>query len=344
MTTQKTEAAKQGAATSAAVPATSPGNMSTRFSAMVMREYGTQIGRVELSPFQQRLIQHLFIKADMALNELEAKRLQSGKTTPPIVWANINLQKMAVDAVHRVELGLDALIPNHLHVIPYLNGKTQKYDVDLRPGYSGKDYYYREMALFPPDDIIYKLIYEKDKLEVIMKDAHNDVEGFLLKVENPFDRGDVVGGIGYIMYPNPKMNKVALVTMKMLKRSQDASGSDKFWGKDKESMQYKTIVHRTVSHIVLDPKKINASFAAVERDEYEMLEMAAQADVDENANRQIIDIEPQHAAKKESGHKAAKAQEQPEPDPPEMTEAEKQAAVEEEQQRMKESDPDAWDA
>jgi recombination protein RecT len=204
------------------------------------------------------------------------------------------MQKLAIDAVHRISLGLDALVPNHIHPIPYLNGRTQKYDLDLRIGYAGKDYYYRQMALEAPKDIRYELVYKTDSFSVRKKDEDNEVETYTFVAANPFNRGDVVGGFGYISYPDPLKNKIVIVTMDDFKKAQDAAGSDKFWGKWKENMQLKTIVHRTVTHIILDPKKINASFAKVEHDDLlsyeETDEMSVKNEIGHNANVEVIDI------------------------------------------------------
>ena len=74
----------------------------------------------------------MFIAIDTQIKNLEVKRLDSGKDTMPIVWSNINMNKLAIDAVHRVELGIDALIPNHMHPIPYFNKRLKLYDLDLQ--------------------------------------------------------------------------------------------------------------------------------------------------------------------------------------------------------------------
>ena len=91
-----------------------------KFTNMVIKEFGSTIGDlVDMSPYQRRLAQHLFVKIDTTLKELDSKRLASKQDgRQPIVWSNINMQKLALDAVHRVDLGLDALVENHIHPIP----------------------------------------------------------------------------------------------------------------------------------------------------------------------------------------------------------------------------------
>ena len=274
--------------------------ISDRFTGMVVREYSDSISNVELTAFQRKLAQHLFVKVDIALKDFEIKRLgqAGGDKKTPFTWENINLPKLAVDTVHRIELGLDALIPNHIHPVPYFNNRKNKYDLDLRIGYSGKDYYYRKMSLYQIADIVYELVYENDKFTVIKKTANEGVETYKLDIPKPFDRGQVVGGFGYIIYDNPQMNRVVIVTLDDFKKSQTAAKSNDFWSKHPDSMKYKTIVHRTVSRIVLDPEKINASFAHVENDEIQAIDNQkweeSEREVSINANQEVIDIETQN--------------------------------------------------
>ena len=149
--------------------------VSTRFTDMVMREFAGSIGVIKFSDYQKKLTQHLFVKIDAQLKDLEAKRLKDGKRVAPYEWANINMEKLAIDAVHRIELGLDALIPNHISPIPYWNGKKSKYDLDLRVGYEGKDYYRRKKAVEEPVQIIYELVYSNDDFAVIKQDRDNKI-------------------------------------------------------------------------------------------------------------------------------------------------------------------------
>jgi len=273
-------------------------SVSKRFTALVVKEFSSEVGEINLTPIQKKLAQHLFIKVDMAMAEAEKKRLEksNSKAKTPIIWQNVNMQKLAVDAVHRVSLGLDALIPNHIHPIPYFNTRNKSYDIDLRIGFKGKDCYYRKLALVEPDDIVYELVYSKDKFMVFKKDQGNDIESYTFGIPEPFDRGEVIGGFGYISYPKHEMNRLVLVNMADFAKSKNAAGTNKFWGAHEETMQLKTITHRTVGHIVLDPEKINASFANVERDESTSIlaleEGNARAEIGESANQQIIDVNP----------------------------------------------------
>lgn len=266
---------------------------SQRFTSAVVKEFSNQVGVLELTPLQQRLAQHMFIAIDTQLKGLETKRTDQNR--PAIVWANINMAKLAIDAVHRVELGLDALISNHIHPIPYLNSRTKLYDLDLRIGYAGKDCYKRKMALDPPKDIIYELVCKKDEFTPIKKSAKSEVESYQFDIPNAFDRGEVVGGFGYIIYEDPKKNKLVLVSKADFDKSKNlAKGGGKFWEDYPTEMKYKTLVHRTLAQIGVDPEKVNASYMKVEIDD---AAGAAERDIAENANSNIVDVEPEEELK-----------------------------------------------
>uniref|UniRef100_A0A6M3K2K1 Putative DNA recombination protein n=1 Tax=viral metagenome TaxID=1070528 RepID=A0A6M3K2K1_9ZZZZ len=256
---------------------------SHRFANMVVKEFSSEVGVMTLTPYQRRLAQHMFIAVDTQLKNLEVKRLDQGGADKgtPIVWQNINMNKLAIDAVHRVELGLDALIPNHIHPIPYFNKRKQKYDLDLRIGFAGKDCYRRKVALDPPIDIIYELVHEKDTFKPIKKSLTGN-ESYEFEITNPFDRGEVVGGFGYIMHEDPRKNRLIIVTKADFDKSKKLAKSDTFWKNHEREMQYKTLVHRTTEKINIDPEKVNASFLKVEIDD---TIQGAERDIDEKANK-----------------------------------------------------------
>ena len=264
---------------------------SEKFTAMVLREFQGTVGdSMEMTPYQRQLASHLFIKVNATLDELESKRQKNPnkQSQAPIAWANVNLNKLAIDCIHRVNLGLDALVQNHIHPIPYLNGKTSKYDLDLRIGYAGKDFYRRKVALVEPKNIIYQLVYSTDKFEPIMQNLDVSVESYNFEITSPFDRGEVVGGFGYIVYSDPTMNKLVLVPMKRIKRAQ-SSGNKEFWASSYDEMAYKTVVHVTTNALAPDPEKVNESYFVVETQDNEV-EVAAE--IAEFANSEPIDITP----------------------------------------------------
>ena len=253
-----------------------------RFTGAMMREFAGIAGApIDLSPDQRRLAQHLFLKVDETLKSLEAKRLQKGDSQKqPIVWQNVNMQKLAIDAMRRVELGLDALIENHISPIPYWNGKEGKYDLDLRIGYAGKDYYKRRFAVDPPKHVIYELVYANDKFRVIKKSAKNPVETYELEVTNPWDRGEIVGGFGYVIYEDETKNQVIVVPDKEFKRSESMGNTD-FWKKNPTEMKFKTVVNRVTAKLWPDPEKAPGSYHVIEAEYEAQDEVRAEAAIDD---------------------------------------------------------------
>jgi len=270
--------------------------MSERFTSMIIREFSSIMGNgsLVLNDQQKRLAQHMFAKMDATLQELEKKRLDKNETGKvAIVWANVNMQKLSLDAVHRIELGLDALIPNHISPIPYWNARMKKYDVDLRVGYTGKDYYRRKVALDSPKDVRYHLVYTNDKLTVFMKSKTNPIETYEFEIPEPFNRGEVKGGFAYLEYEDASKNKIVLLALSDFNKAKSAAKSPDFWSKYPEQMQYKTLVHRATDKLQIDPAKINASYLAVENDDAsDALEVQAQ--IEESANKgKVIDMIPE---------------------------------------------------
>ena len=229
---------------------------SERFAAMVVRQYAADVGHVEMSDYERTLLQHCFIKCDMAFAEARSKQKEDQL---PIEWANINMKKLAIDAANRIKLGIDGLIPGHLYPIAYYNKATNQYDVDLRVGYKGEIYYVRQSSLRPIHDIRVELVYSNDEFIVYKKGASCKIEGYDLKVNNPFDRGTVVGGFAYIEYEDQQDNLLLTMSKAKFDERRRLAGGDKFWGPYYEEMCYKTLVHAISKKITIDPLKINAS-------------------------------------------------------------------------------------
>ncbi len=247
-----------------------PTTQASKFVDRIMKEFSSDVGApLALTQYEKTLAQHLYLKADSALKDLEARRLARGNDSAPIVWENVNIRKLAIDAAHRINLGLDALIPNHIHVIPYWNRKLEKYDIDLRIGYEGKLYYKMEAAIEKPIRIISELVYSNDEFQAFKFDMDNEREFYQFKITNPFDRGDFIGGFGYIMYEDPRLNVLVTVPKWEFDRAEKVGNRDFWSGSSRTDMLKKTLMHRILNHLKPDPKKINTSYAAVEDAERE---------------------------------------------------------------------------
>jgi recombination protein RecT len=297
-TTEKKEAPKGNEGTAVEKPgqdiAKHEPTMAERFTGRVVKEFEGVVGeRIQLTPYQKRLAKNLYLAIDAALQVAEKKRSDPKK--PPIIWANVNMTKLATDAMHRIDLGLDASIPATIYPIAYLNGRTQKYDLDLRIGYKGEDYYHRKTAIEPPVDVRYELVYSKDTFIPVKKDRNNEVEGYEFvpggEGGNAFDRGEVVGGFGYIVHSDPTKNALVLVTAESFKKS-EGKGNREFWENYPEEMKYSKLVRRTTSKIPLDPEKVSASYIAIQAEQDYIDAEIVKTEIRQNANKgEVIGIE-----------------------------------------------------
>lgn len=285
---------------------------SERFTNMVVNEFQGNIGQLNLNEYQKQLIRNYFIGIDNALKVAETSRSFSKKKAndPTITWENVNMNKLAVDVVQNAKMGLDMSVANHLHVVPFKNGKTNKYDLTLMPGYEGLKYIAANFALYKVADIKVELVHENDVFQPTYK---NNIEGYEFKITNPFSRGNVIGGFGYIRYENEVHNKLVVMSVEELLKRKPSTASAEFWGGQKDKwedgkkvgteeiegwtneMLYKTMVRATCKKVTVDPKKINDSYIYVMEtsDNYymEQQEEKVQGEIDENANTSLIDIE-----------------------------------------------------
>lgn len=284
---------------------------SERFTNMVINEFQGNVGQLNLNEYQRQLIRNYFIGIDNALKNAETSRSYSKKKAndPPITWENVNMNKLAVDVVQNAKLGLDMSVTNHLHVVPYKNGKTNKYDLTLMPGYEGLKYMAANFALYKVADIKVELVHENDIFQPTYK---NNIEGYEFKITNPFSRGNVIGGFGYIRYENEVHNKLVVMSIDELLKRKPATASAEFWGGEKDvwengkvtgkeqiegwtnEMLYKTMVRATCKKVTVDPKKINESYIYVmetaENSYIENKEEQINEEIEENANKELIDV------------------------------------------------------
>ena len=302
-----------------AVPPASQ-NASERFTAMVMKQFGGAVGAPNLTEFQKRLIQGYFIAVDRALKTAEEERLRKNSNNRdhqydndlPVVWENVNLTDLALDAVHYARMGLDMMQDNHLFPIPYKNNKTGKYDMTLMPGYNGIRYIAEKYAVEQPVAVTTEIVYSTDTFTPIKKSKENRVESYLFEIKQPFDRGEIVGGFGYIEYADATRNELIIMPLKAILKRKPKYASANFWGGSTtewqtingkrqkvdvetdgwfEEMCLKTLIREVYSakHIPRDPKKIDDSYQYMKLREAQVAQMQAQENIDAYANGDVID-------------------------------------------------------
>lgn len=287
----ETKNAVQATTTTAAM------NMSERFTNKVLTEFGSNAGPLRISDYQRSLVQGYFVGISRALEKAEEERQHKNErnsdpkwnNNTPITWQNVNMQDLALDVVHYARLGLDMMQENHISPIPYKNKKTGQYDITLMPGYNGIRYIAENYALIKPKSVTIDLVYSTDTFKPIKKSVSHPIEAYEFEITNPFDRGQLVGGFGYIEYDDPARNELVIMTMKDIMKRKPKYASANFWGgevkdfKTKstemvdgwlEEMCKKTLVREVYSakHIPRDPRKIDESYMYMRNQEQRMAE------------------------------------------------------------------------
>lgn len=252
---------------------------SERFMQTTIKQYLSDVGKAEVSDYEKTLLQHIFIRIDMTIQEYNAKQGANGQ----ISWQNINMKKLAIDAVNRAKLGLDALIPGFLYAILYRNGKQDGlFDVDLRVGYKGEEYYTVKGSMFGLKHIYKRLVYGDEKLIVYPKGRNNPVEGYELKLtDDPFNRGELRGGFAYLEYEDPERNELVILSKADIEKRHKIAQSDKFWGPWYDEMALKTIVHAAAKKVAIDPEKVNVTALVAAESEEEYPDLAAMQNANE---------------------------------------------------------------
>lgn len=297
------------------------------FMNTVMRAFNT--GNIEIKPTQkqQELVQAYFIEIDKMLNETEIKRVQknANNTDPkynndlPYIWSNVNLKQLALDVMRYSKMGLDIQQKNMIHAIPYKDNANQKYNINLMRGYNGIRYIAEKYALDKPKNVICELVYETDTFRIVKKDAVHDHEGYEFQINNPFDRGKILGGFGYYEYHDPAKNRLVFMTLKDIEKRKPDKASGEFWGGKKtvyekghrvtvdtdgwyEEMCLKTLKRYVYSeaNIPIDPAKIDENYEYIKKREMDQYKEEVNGEIEKNANRQVVDAdftEKEHSTK-----------------------------------------------
>lgn len=288
-----------------------------RFADKVFAEFSENIpGTLQVTDFQKQLIQGYFIAINRALEVAEDNRIKKNANNKdpkynndlPVVWGNVNLKDLALDVIHYARMGLDMMQDNHLSAIPFKNNKNRNYDMTLIPGYNGISYIAEKYAVTPPSAVTIELVYDSDTFIPHKKSMENKIEGYEFEINNPFNRGEIIGGFGYIEYADPLKNKLIIMTLKDILKRKPTYASAEFWGgKSKrweggklveveldgwfEEMCLKTIKREVYSakNIPRDPKKIDDAYQYMKAREARCAELEAQAEIDKNANLVVLD-------------------------------------------------------
>lgn len=294
---------------------------SERFTNKVMQEFqGNVSGGLKLTDYQRQLVQGYFIGIDRALKLTDEKRIRDNKNNSdhnydnvtPVTWDNVNINDLALDVVHYARMGLDMMEKNHISPIPFKNKKTNKYYVNLMPGYAGIQYIAERYALDKPLDVTIELVYTNDFFKPIKKSVSNKIEGYEFEITSPFDRGDIIGGFGYISFSDPTKNKLITLSREQIEKRKPKTAAAEFWGGTKdewkngkktgnkvevegwfEEMCLKTIKREVYSpkHIPRDPKKIDDDYQYMKAQETKIASLSLDDEIRAHGNKAVIDID-----------------------------------------------------
>ena len=274
---------------------------SQRFVSTVMREFTSSSGELNITPYQESLIQGYFIGCDKALRYLEDKRQKDARQDNdygekarkklPFTWTNVNIgadlaQSIAIFAKNNLSM----MVKNHLFPVPYLNSKNGKYDLTFQEGYEGLKYKALKYSLFEIVDFEAELLYSNDKFKII-KDCLNG-SAYELEITNPFDRGSMIGGFAYIRFKDPRQNKLFTMSKTEIDEVKKKAPSKSFWNDWYDQMALKTIVRRASKLVTLDPKKFDEYYFLMEKYNRSAEERELAEDLRQHANRETINVTP----------------------------------------------------
>lgn len=302
---------------------------SDRFTATVMRMFSEDGGggSMQVTEQNKRLIANYFYGIDMMLREQEENRQKRNayassdryKNDLPYTWENVDLNALAMTVVDNARLGLDILLPNHIHAVPFKDTKTQKYRVTMIHGYNGVRVMSERYALDKPLAITTELVYENDKFKALKKNVDRPVESYEFEITDPFNRGEIVGGFGYHEYEDKTKNKLIIMTIEDILKRRPDKYSVEFWGGTKkqkvggkwqeteiegwyDEMCLKTLKRHVYSskHIPLDNYKVDEMYLRQLEAEANLRYMQAKEIEAEEALTETLDIDDMKLVGEES--------------------------------------------
>jgi recombination protein RecT len=284
---------------------------STRFTEMIMKQYGSAIGAYRFTEREHQLIKGYFIAIDEALRAAEAERIRKNANNKnhdydnnlAYSWNTIDLPQLALDLAHYARMGLDMQQDNHLFPIPYKDNKAERYTITLMEGYNGIRYQAEKYATTPPRNVVVEVVFSNDKFIPIKKGKDNPGDTYTFEVPSPFDRGKAVGAFGYIEYDDASKNVLVVMSRADIEKRKPRYASAEFWGGTKKvwengrqvetqiegwepEMFAKTMKREIYSakHIPRDPMKIDDTYHYIKQRESQYAQLAAENEAVQHAN------------------------------------------------------------
>lgn len=283
---------------------------SGRFTQKVLTEYQVATGKGQVAPEIMRRVQNYFIKIDMILNDAETKRLsqhESKRDNLAFTWQNVNLDKLSLDVMTLSTLGLDPLTANHINPIPFKNKRKNKYEFSFIKGYKGIEIIAKKYGLEPLKTVICELVYTKDEFKIMKRDSINEVENYVFNIRNPFDRGELMGGFIYLVFDDPTLNRVEVMTVADIEKRKPKHASAEFWGGEKDiwsngqkvgkeqiegwytEMCLKTLYRKGYGMITIDGSKIDEMYQTMITSDNDTANEIALSETTEDIASEVIE-------------------------------------------------------
>jgi len=263
-----------------------------RFACNIDAEIASLPTSMQLNDKQREIAAAYFPAIDAAITAAEQRRLsdnewKSTKNDLPYTWENIDFEPLKLAIINNARLGLDSRISNHISPVMYKSGKTGKYTVTLMRGYVGMALVAKKYALYPITGATIELVYSNDTFQILKKNAEREKDAYLFDINNPFERGELLGGFCYLEFEDSGMNKLIFLSLREILKRKPAYASPEFWGgtkkqKDKktgkweesqlegwlEEMAWKTIARHAFGgkYVEIDPEKVDSAYTAARED------------------------------------------------------------------------------
>lgn len=293
-------------------------SVSQRFTDKVLSEFTSTAGNVNVSEADRSRIQGYFIVIDKLLKTTEQERVRKNGSNPDsqfyndlaYSWSNVDLEYLARDVMINTKMGLDMTLPNQVSAIPYKNIKAKKYVFTFIKGYEGKKLLVDKYSLNKPKNVVIELVKKNDFFLPIKKSHKQPIESYEFKIENPFDRGEIIGGFGYLEYEDATKNQLIIMSLADILKRKPEKASAEFWGGEKdeyksgkktgktvkiegwfEEMCIKTVSNHVYGKIPLDSSKIYEYNQHLLSRESDLAELEASSEIAEKGNRELLDVE-----------------------------------------------------
>ena len=255
-----------------------------RFTNAVISCYGDAENGLEVTEREKDIIKGYFLTIDLALRNSKEN----------YTWSMVKLDELAPRLKHYARLGLDMQIDNHLFPIPFKETNAGKIRMNLIRGYEGYKYIAKKFAIEPFDDIIVKLVGKNDTFKPVYNDANHDFDSYIYEENNPFDKGEIIGGFAYVKYPDKTKSKLIVMSLDEIKKHEPRRGSSFWTGEWKEKMWLKTLIIEACKKISLDADKIRdfrQDFEQIKADELNNAAYQAEQNAKEKmGSGEFIDI------------------------------------------------------